>query len=151
MATVLSLKTNEVSKSLIIKDIQVSISDIKVKNPYNTIATIEVISGGFCGKCMVDLDFCALKNFGENLIEMSQFSKRTAILKSVTGDSQITFALETNGNLSVEGKLMDYSSHQSLNFSFQTDQTALESISKSLVKTIEMVNALEEGLGFLLI
>jgi len=151
MATVLSLETNDVSKSLIIKDIQVSISDIKVKNPYNTIAKIEVISGCFCGKCMVDFDFCAFKKFSENLKEMSHFSKRTASLKSVTGDSLITFTLDAHGNLSVEGKLMDYSSHQSLNFSFQTDQTALESISKSLVKSIEMVNALEEGLGFVLI
>ena len=89
-------------------------------------AEVFVRSGGFALETTFYFESFPLKQCIENLSEMAETLKGSALLKPMWEDDFIKFEMLGLGHLAVTGEFTQYSPYeQKLKFGFETDQTAI--------------------------
>ena len=110
--------------------------DAAMGNPYNTLFYISVVSGGFSGCGSWECDIKQLKELCEEMRQMYDFKRKSAVLDDYLYGSKLEFSLEKSGHLTVSGTIYGNCAEQSLSFCFGADQTAIPTFVKGLERLI---------------
>ena len=95
-------------------------------SPYNTTFSVQVSSDAFAGGGKWTCDCTAILAFGEALTDMYAFKRTSAVLKDITYGSRVEMTMDKTGHLRVSGVVYGKAAEQSLTFSLEADQTALQ-------------------------
>lgn len=101
-----------------------SLEDERSGNPYNCTFGMRVVSDGFSGEASgCECDYKDIKELAAQLRALIDFKIGEAVFRDLDYNSEIHFKGDGLGHITVSGILYGYLGQQSLNFSFETDQT----------------------------
>ena len=112
-----------------------SLEDEQSGIPYNCTFGMRVMSEGFSGEASgCECDYKDIKELAEQLRALIDFKTDEAMFRDLDYNSEIHFKGDGIGHITVSGILYGYMGKQSLNFSFETDQTVFPAFISSLEK-----------------
>lgn len=119
---------------LSIEDIRYSPADAQV-SCYNTVFRVKVVSGEFAGAGEFECDWTEFLRFVSELNELYDFRRDEAELRDIEWGSWLRFLMNKVGSLTISGHLYGAAA-QTLDFSLETDQTALQSFLQQIMKQL---------------
>lgn len=128
----IELLTHSNDKYIAFKDIFVSLEDFKNKNPYNAHFKIEVKSGAYGGAGEIETNLKDFIKFGNSIKKMYESLQGKALLQDILHQTFVLFECDKRGHIVVSGFIEEYETHQTLKFSFVTDQSSLKSFMEQL-------------------
>lgn len=94
---------------------------------------IEIVAGGFRGKCAADMRSEEFHAFMDQVSELDRTVDGAATFTTMEGQLTLSLTAEARGHIKVAGAALDLAgSENRLAFSFDVDQTYLSSIVRSL-------------------
>ena len=112
-----------------------SLEDERSGIPYNCTFCMRVVSDGFSGESSgCECDHKDIKELAAQLRALIDFKADEAVFRELDYNSEIHFKGDGLGHITVSGILYGDLGRQSLNFSFETDQTVYPAFINSLKK-----------------
>ena len=118
---------------LSLRDICYSPEDARI-SPYNTVFQAKVVSEGFSGLGEFECDWTEFLRFVSELNELYNFERSEVEINDIEWGNRLGFSMDHSGRLTISGYL-DVSI-QTLEFEFQTDQTALALFLRQIIKQL---------------
>jgi len=132
--TLYSIQTGSSEKQFSISHVEVSYEDYLRGNPYNTTFHVRVVSGDFAGFASFEYDIKEFVRFIHETKELYDFNRKLVTLDDICYGSKIQFILNHLGHVRISGILYGSAMIHSLEFEFDTDQTALRSFCDDLYR-----------------
>lgn len=108
---------------------EIKILEKDILIPTNSILNVKVNSDNFTASTTLDIDISMFSSFTNDLLNIYNSLKGTAIIKEPYGSNFIEFIAKNNGHIYVKGKINNLCRNgynQELNFENEFDQTFLK-------------------------
>ncbi|MBQ9807099.1 MAG: hypothetical protein IJW49_11430 [Clostridia bacterium] len=101
-------------------------------NPYNTVFSVRVVSGAFCGYASCEYDIKEFIKFANEIEELFLFKRNSAMLNDMCYGGKVNFSADKTGHLEISGEIFGNAAEQRLVFCFSADQTCLGAFVKTV-------------------